>query len=172
MPGEEDARVAFCRHEFPRLVGTLTLYCGDADVAAELAQEALARACHRWGRVAAMEHPRAWLHRVGINLANRHYRRRAGERAAVQRAAARVVAVTEDHDLAEVLAVRAAVASLPSRQRTALVLRYYGDLPVRQVAEIMGCREGTVRALTAQAVARLRGEPGLLGEAEEARDGR
>jgi predicted RNA polymerase sigma factor len=39
----DDALVAFCRHEHPRLVGTLSLYCGDADLAEELAQEVLCR---------------------------------------------------------------------------------------------------------------------------------
>jgi RNA polymerase sigma factor (sigma-70 family) len=61
-------------------------------------------------------------------------------------------------DAAAVLAVRAAVARLPSRQRIAVVLRYFADLPVRDVAELMRIAEGTVKALTAQAIANLRVE--------------
>jgi RNA polymerase sigma factor (sigma-70 family) len=52
--------------------------------------------------------------------------------------------------------VRAAVATLPSRQRAAVVLRYFNDLSVADTAEILGCAEGTVKALTSQAVANLR----------------
>lgn len=49
-PGDEEdaALAAFCHREYARLVGALTLYCGDGDVAQELAQEALVRACERW----------------------------------------------------------------------------------------------------------------------------
>jgi RNA polymerase sigma-70 factor (sigma-E family) len=150
----------FCRREHPRLVGALTLHCGDAHVAAELAQEALARACDRWEQVRGMDAPGAWVHRVALNLASSWFRRRAAER----RAAARVAAgQVEDlgPDRADVLAVRAALAGLPPRQRTALVLRYYSDLSVEQTAGAMGCAPGTVKSLTSQALAALRERAGL-----------
>ena len=55
---------------------------------------------------------------------------------------------------------------LPTRERTALVLRYFGDLSVREVAEIMRCPEGTVKTLTRRAIASLR-DAGLMdGERE------
>lgn len=49
MTGVPEDLAAFCEREYPRLVGTLSLYCGDVLLAEELAQEALARACSRWG---------------------------------------------------------------------------------------------------------------------------
>jgi RNA polymerase sigma-70 factor (sigma-E family) len=150
----------FCRREHPRLVGALTLYCGDPHVAAELAQEALARACDHWGSVRQMEAPGAWVHRVAMNLAGSLFRRRAAERRASARVASGQV---EDFgpDRADVLAVRAAVAALPDRQRTALVLRYYSDLSVEQTADAMRCAPGTVKSLTSQALAALRRRAGL-----------
>ncbi len=157
------ALTEFCRREHRRLVGSLTLHCGDPHVAAELAQEALARVCQDWNRVAGMAAPGAWLHRVAINLASSHYRRRACERRAVQRFGGRRV----DQGLADpagALAVRAAVAALPLRQRTALVLRYYSDLSVEQTAEAMGCAPGTVKSLCSQALAQLRQHAGLLDD--------
>jgi DNA-directed RNA polymerase specialized sigma24 family protein len=54
------------------------------------------------------------------------------------------------------LAVRAAVALLPHRQRAALVLRYYADLSVAEVAEALECAPGTVKSLTSKGVAGLR----------------
>jgi RNA polymerase sigma factor (sigma-70 family) len=42
------------------------------------------------------------------------------------------------------LHIRAALATLPPRQRAVLVLRYLEDLPEQQVAEILGCAPGTV----------------------------
>jgi RNA polymerase sigma-70 factor (ECF subfamily) len=157
--GNEDERTAFCRREFPRLVGALTLYCGDADVAQELAQETLARACQRWRRVRELDLPGAWAYRVGLNLANSHFRRARYERTARQRVGMAREPATSDTDAA--LTLRAAVAALPRRQRTALVLRYFVDLPVAEVARLMSCREGTVKALTAQAIASLRRDPRL-----------
>jgi RNA polymerase sigma factor (sigma-70 family) len=61
------------------------------------------------------------------------------------------------------------VARLPRRQRAALVLRYFADLPVADVADLMGCSQGTVKALTHQAIAALRARGGLV-ELEEAAD--
>jgi RNA polymerase sigma factor (sigma-70 family) len=149
-------------------VGALTLYTGDPDLALELAQEALARACRDWPRVSVMAWPGAWVHRVAINLANSSFARRRVE----QRARSRVTSAgrESDLDMAEAIAVRTGVASLPRRQRTALVLRYFVDLPVVEVAELMGCREGTVKALTSQGIAGLRrtlGHDALLEEVEE-----
>ena len=60
--------------------------------------------------------------------------------------------------------LEAMLALLPARQRAAVVLRYYQDLPERDVAEVLGCPVGTARSLTARGVARLRR---LLAEAVE-----
>jgi RNA polymerase sigma factor (sigma-70 family) len=50
-----------------------------------------------------------------------------------------------------------ALRSLPPRQREALVLRYYGDLPEAQVASAMGVSEGAVKRHLAGATAALGG---------------
>lgn len=149
-----DPRVEFCEREYPRLVGGLTLYTNDRDLAQELAQEALARACQHWRRVQRMDAPGAWLWRVALNLANRSFARRRRRRHA--EAGAAVGSISIDRDGAGVLDLRAAVAALPKRQRIAVMLRYYADLPVSEVADLMHCREGTVKALTHQGLDRLR----------------
>ena len=64
----------------PRLVASLTLVCGDPEQAADAAAEAFARALERWKRVAAMENPEGWLHRVAVNVLRRQARRRSLER--------------------------------------------------------------------------------------------
>lgn len=48
------------------------------------------------------------------------------------------------------------VRALPPRQRAVIVLRYYEDLPDREVADMLGCRESTVRSLAAKGLAALR----------------
>lgn len=102
-----------------------------------------------------MDAPQAWLHRVALNLAYSHYRRRRAERAALIRVGSRPVH-NDDSDTTSALAVRRAVAGLPKRQRTVLVLRFYSDLSVAQTAEAMHCAPGTVKSLTNRAITALR----------------
>ena len=166
----EEARVAFCHREHPRLVGTLSLYTGDGDLARELAQEALAIACRDWPKVSRMGAPGVWVQRVALNLAKRQFSRWRAERRALARRGPDEQTLREA-DVADHVAVRQAVAGLPRRQRTALVLRYYADLPVGEVAEVMGCAPGTVKALTSQALARLRDRGGLI-DVQEVPDAR
>src|SRR5260221_3736993 len=74
-----------CERIHPRLVGALTLHCGDPDTAADVAQEALARAWERWDRVRATDAPEAWVFRVAFNLTASRFRSRRRERQALDR---------------------------------------------------------------------------------------
>lgn len=150
----------FCQAEWSRLVGALSLYTGDADLAEELAQDAIAQTCRHWRKVRSMDAPAAWLHTVARNLAHSHFRRnRAGKRAyeRVGAPAAHVDAADES------FAIRAAVAALPERERDAIVLRFYAGFSVRETAHALGCPEGTVKTLTHRAVERLR-DAGFVDE--------
>ena len=158
------ALVSLCEREHPRLVGALSLYCGDDDLARELAQEVIARTCRAWPKVIGMEAPGAWMHRVAMNLAISAGRRaRAGLRAS--RRSDPVVDLHNDADVATVVALRAALLLLPPPQRSVLVLRYYLDLRVREVADVLGCPEGTVKTLTSRGIATLRSS-GLVATEE------
>ncbi len=166
--GVDQTVEAFFRAESGRLLGALTLYTGDRDLAAELVQEAFARAHDRWPHVSGLDSPAAWTYRVAVNLANSHVRRLRYERAARRRAAARLVDPPAPD--AEGPEVRQALLSLPPRQREALVLRFLLDLSVDEAARRMACAPGTVRSLTAQGVARLRESALLLDLVEPHRD--
>lgn len=152
---------AFCHAQHSRLVRTLTLYCGNQEIARELAQEALMRAFAHWRKVRRLDSPGAWLNRVAINLANSHFRRKAAERRANQTVASRGEGVHHDADSSVSITLRAAVAALPARQRAALVLRYFADLSIHQTADLLSCEAGTVKKLTARAIENLRRVPEL-----------
>jgi RNA polymerase sigma-70 factor, ECF subfamily len=158
--------VSFCVAQQVRLHGLLTVYCGDVDLAGELAQEALARLCLSWTRVRRMANPQAWVTRVALNLANSHFRRKKAERRATERSAQATDLVHVDPDGADAVAIRTAVARLPHRPRCALVLRYYAGFSVAEVADLMGCPEGTVKTLTRKAIASLREEIDVADEGE------
>jgi RNA polymerase sigma factor (sigma-70 family) len=141
--------VAFCRDEHARLVGTLTLYCGDREVAEELAQEVWVRVCSEWNKVRRLSSRRAWIYKIGTNLAHSYFRRKAAERRAFRRLEALEAsksrpapAYSRGDDLMQSL------EALPKRQRAALILRYYLDLSVGETADVLQCPEGTVKTLT------------------------
>ena len=58
------------------------------------------------------------------------------------------------------LTMHEALLRLPERQRAALVLRFYEDLPEARTAEIMRCRPGTVRSLVSRGMQALRSDLG------------
>lgn len=147
---------AFVAVEHSRVIGLLVLYTDDRGVAEELAQDAIVRLCQHWPRVSGMENPRAWLSRVAINLARSWFRRRGVERRANRRHGLPDPVPDTDDDVAATMAVRAAVAALPPRQRTVVALRFYAGLSVAETATAMRCAEGTVKSLTHKAMAALR----------------
>jgi RNA polymerase sigma factor (sigma-70 family) len=149
-----------CVREYPRLVRLLTLYCSDRDVALDLAQETMVRACMHWHKVAGSADQRAWLTRVALNLANSRWRRIRVERRVLP-----TLAETDGGlpgpDIDTALAVRYSLGRLTPRQRMAVVLRYFDDLDLETTAGIMGCSPGTVKKLTARGLATLRPMLGL-----------
>lgn len=147
---------SFCRRHHARLVGMLGLYCGDGDLAEELAQEALARLCVHWRRLPSEADAFRWVTRVAMNLAKSSFRTRAARRRIMDRYGRSLLSTAPDDSGATAIAVRSAVARLPERQRRVIVLRYYCDLSVAEVASAMGCPEGTVKSLTSSAVTGLR----------------
>jgi RNA polymerase sigma factor (sigma-70 family) len=146
----------FCRREHPRLVGTLSLYCGDAELAQDVAQEALARACAHWPRVSQMGSPGAWVHRVAINEANSVLRRRRALRRIHVLLRSDALRSLDPPDVEGDLALRAAMARLPAGQRGALVLRFFADMTAEQAAQALGCTPQAVRNRTNRAVEALR----------------
>lgn len=153
-PGVYERIEEACAVEYPRLVRILTLYCGDREVASDLAQETLARGCAHWRRVRTMENQRAWFTRVALNLANSRWRRLRLERTRLLSLSQQAPAPAGD--LALALTLRAAMNTLTPRQRMAVVLRYYEDLDLHSTAQVMGCSDSTAKKLTARGLATLR----------------
>jgi DNA-directed RNA polymerase specialized sigma24 family protein len=119
VPIPDDHLAAFCEVQRPHFVGMLGLHCGDADVAEELAHDAIAKACERWPKVRRMEFPEAWIWRVALNLATSYFRRKAAEKRANTRLRGLPEEAIRDPSSTWAVEVRQAVASLPPRQPTA-----------------------------------------------------
>jgi RNA polymerase sigma-70 factor (ECF subfamily) len=136
--------------EHPRLVGALLWLGGDPSDLRDAVDEACARAMERWDRVGAMESPTGWTYRVALNVWKRRERRRALEQRVLRRHRPPDAIVAgpagEAWDL---------VRGLPPRERTAVALRYVGDLTEAQIAAAMGVRRSTVSVLLGRAHRRL-----------------
>lgn len=139
------------------------LLTGDRALAEDLVQEAFVRLARRLTHLRDPEAFGAYLRKTIVNLANSHFRRRRVERVYLEKEAslrARTPAVADAPDVGTREEMRTALFTLPARQRAALVLRFYEDLPDERIAEILGCRRSTVRTLVRRGVVALRGELG------------
>jgi RNA polymerase sigma-70 factor (sigma-E family) len=142
----------------PALIHEAYLLVGEIHLAEDLVQTALTKTYVAWRRVAASQASDAYVRRILINTnTSRHRKRRVAE--VLTETPPDSTPVPERQP--ESAAIIQALMELPQRQRAAIVLRYWDDLPESAVAELMGCSVGTVRTHTARAVARLRAHTGL-----------
>jgi RNA polymerase sigma-70 factor (sigma-E family) len=136
---------------------------GDRALAEDIAQEAFLRAYQQWERVGSYEHQAAWVRRVAANLATSWLRRRLLEARAMARLAGRREPVLEPLP-ADQADFGRALRALPRRQAQAVALFYVEDLSIPQIAAVLGCAEGTVKAHLAKArhtlAKRLQLDPG------------
>lgn len=142
---------AWYRTAHPRLLASLTLMTGDRSVAEDVAAEACSRCLQRWDEGRPPDDPSAWTYTVAVNLARRTWRRRKKERDLLASVIPPDSLVTAEPELE----LWRAVAALPDRARTAIVLRYVGGLREGDIALAMGIAPGTVAATLSKARARL-----------------
>ena len=140
------------------LLRTAWLLTGDWGTAEDLVQTALVRAWPHWRRVGG-DGADAYVRRIMVNKSLDWRRRRWHGEVPTE-----VLPETSEPDdagveLKHVLLV--AIRTLPPRQRTAVVLRYFDDLSEVATAAAMGCSVGTVKSQTAKALTALRRHPGL-----------
>ena len=143
----------FYESHFDKVARALTLAGGDRELAHDAAQEAFARALRQWRKVREMSRPDGWVYVVAMNHMRDHWRRTERRRA---RTPAPAYVMDDMSTVAIRVSVRDAIATLPPRQREAVVLRYLADLPLADVAEAMGCATGTVKATLHQAMLSMR----------------
>ncbi|MDE3131582.1 MAG: SigE family RNA polymerase sigma factor [Acidobacteriota bacterium] len=130
------------------------LIVGDLHEAEDLVQETLFRVAPRWPRVRRMANPLAYARQILVNLAVRGSAKRSRNRAELRAApSAEAAADATRLDIHDELFD--ALAALPPRQRAALVLRYFLDLPEAEVAAALGCSLGTVKSSTSRGLRRL-----------------
>jgi RNA polymerase sigma-70 factor (sigma-E family) len=151
---DEAVTVLHAAH-YRHLVRTVALMTGDPQGAEEVVQDAFVGLHRSWSRIRDPERAVAYLRRSAVNGARSRYRR-----ASTARRNAPLLAVPDVADPADVVsdhvAVLAAMAALPDRQREVLVLRYYDDLSEAAIAEALGISPGAVKTHASRGLAALR----------------
>jgi len=138
----------------PAALTTAYFLTGNRDLAEDLVQEAFIRVTGRFGHLRTPDAFPGYLRRTMVNLFTSQLRRRALERDWVLRQPIQIVTFEGEPEMRDDL--WRALAVLPARQRAAIVLRYYEDLPEREAAAVLGCSTGAFHQLVTRATTTLR----------------
>jgi RNA polymerase sigma-70 factor, ECF subfamily len=125
--------------EYAAVMRTVYLIVHDLDRAEDIAQDAFLQLLRHWRKVSRYDRPGAWVRRVAIRLATDLLKRERLRSILERRAAPATEGAPPEID------VLGAVRRLAPNQRAAVVLFYFEDRPVAEVADIMGCAWATAR---------------------------
>lgn len=150
---------AFYERELKSVIGLAYALSGSRSAAEDLAQDAFLAAHKSWDRIGRYDKPEAWVRRVVANMSVSLFRRKVREAQALARmnVPGMVLPGLPEEDEEFWKAVRA----LPKRQSQAIALYYLEDLSVAEIAEILDCAQGTVKAHLHKGRAKLASRLGL-----------
>jgi RNA polymerase sigma-70 factor, ECF subfamily len=168
-PGQAALGELLTRHA-RRLHRFFAMQFGEAELAADLTQEVFARVIGARERIPPDEGFRPWIWTIAINLAHSQRRRRTAapptfsmhdsepEQPAIEESLPDLAPSPRDMSSADERArhLRAAIGRLDEPQREVILLKYFQNLPCRDVAQVLGVTEGTVWSRTHRALAQLR----------------
>jgi RNA polymerase sigma factor (sigma-70 family) len=137
------------REEFPAVMRTVFLICQDVHRAQDITQDAFVQLLKHWRKVSRYERPGAWVRRVAIRLTMEFVRRERLRSQLEREIDPPTLRGPADVD------VMKAISSLPRMQRGAVVLFYLEDMPLSEVADILGCSGATARVHLHRARSRL-----------------
>ncbi len=159
--GEESAFTALVIKYREGIYRVARRMLGNHEDASDAAQEVFIRAHRALARFDGRSQVYTWLYRITLNLCLDARSRMArmpllddGELLRDVPASEGIAEQAEGRQVGRVVA--RAVNALPPRQRAMVVLRLYQDLPYQEIASIMGCAEGTVKATMFTALRKLR----------------
>ena len=139
----------FYRGHLDHLVAALALTLGNLDLAKDASAEAMTRAYQRWNEVGGYSNPAGWTYRVGLNWARSWFRKRRRELSGVYADTG-----VDDPEVGDP-ALERALTRLSLDHRSVVVLRYYADWSLEQIAEALDVPQGTVKSRLHRAVEQL-----------------
>jgi RNA polymerase sigma-70 factor (sigma-E family) len=154
MQAWEQEYVDYVTARIPALRRLGLRLCGDESTADDLIQQTITTLYVKWKRISIVEdldaYVRAMVVRTFLSEKRRPWSRVARFEFPPDRPS------YDEGDVADRIVLRSALARIPPRQRTVLVLRFLCDLPVDEVATLMRCSTGTVKSQTSRGLAALR----------------
>ena len=139
----------------PALLRTAYLLTGDRHTAEDLVQTALAKLYLSWDKVNRRESLDGYARRILVNENNSMWRR-AWKRSEVSTEFVPEHPTSDEYDDGQAREVWQAVKTLPPKQRSVIVLRYYEQLSEAEIAHTLGVSQGTVKSQASRALATLR----------------
>jgi RNA polymerase sigma-70 factor (sigma-E family) len=152
----EDTFERLVRDRSFALKRTAYLLTGDHHLAEDLLQAALTKTYLRWGTLRDEGAAEAYVRRVMVSISTRWWQRRWHGERPTEVLPDRVGDTDEYAHADERSVTRVLLDGLAPRQRAVVVLRFYEDLPEREVADLLGISVGTVKSTTSKALVRLR----------------
>jgi RNA polymerase sigma-70 factor (sigma-E family) len=151
----EHAVVAIYRSQYCSLVRLATLLVGDVATAEEIVRDSFIAMHDAWRRLRDSEKAVPYLRQCVVNRSRSVLSHRRGSHRHAHGPAPRASGAARAPFRLEDSALMTALGSLPCRQREALVLRFYLDLPEEQIAAVMGIRRAAVKNNLLRATAAL-----------------
>ncbi|HJQ75342.1 MAG TPA: sigma-70 family RNA polymerase sigma factor [Gaiellaceae bacterium] len=140
---DEKAIASLYEQRFRAFVGGAYAVVGEPEAARDVVQEAFARALRGRRRFRAEGSLEAWVWRIVVNVARDVARRSRFAGLSADELAELATLGAEPAGAAE---LRGELRALPERQRLAVFLHYYADLPYDEVARLLDVAPGTVAA--------------------------
>lgn len=128
----------------------------DRTSAEELAQDVFLELYRNWGSMQSAEHVQFWLRRAAVNRAIDFLRRRKVRAETSLEETSEPTVLEQMHDTFLSAYLERMVASLPERQRIAIVLRYQEEMTAEEIAEVLGMKASTVKTQIARGLELLR----------------
>jgi RNA polymerase sigma-70 factor (sigma-E family) len=153
---DDSGYVAFVTGRWPSLYRFAFLLTGSQSTAEDLLQSVLERLYVVWPRVGRVEAPEAYARRMLVNRSISDGRRGVSRR---ESACAETPEVVVDAGVDAVMdraVLWPLIQQLPPRQRAVVVLRYYEDLTEAEIARVLDCAPGTVKAHASSAMRSMR----------------
>ncbi len=137
---------SFYQREYAPMVRLARGLVDSTEIAEEIVQDAFIKILDRWQKI---ENPGGYLRVTVINGCRNEQRKRRVQRKLGLKGSQAPIVTEQDYLLD-------ALAQLSSRQKTALVLKFYADMTEQEIAEAMGVRLGTVKSATSRGLDNLR----------------
>ena len=151
----------FMNAQWAPLFRTAYLLTGDYQLAEDVLQTAFAKAFMSWSKISKTGQPVAYTRKIVTNQAMSWWRRRSSTEVPT-------LDIPGDHHVGhedrvtQASVVWSVLATLPTKQRAVMVLRYYEDLTEAQIADTLNISTGSVKSHASAARATLAQRLGAL----------